>query len=269
MKAMKQLIRFGYQQALSCIFPVIIFASLAITKFIEIPLLPRYDLLLIICLMAQVFMIASGLETKKELVVITLFHIIGLTLEIFKVNMGSWVYPEEAYTKFFGVPLYSGFMYASVASYLCQAWRRLDVRLVKWPSIFLAGPLAAAIYLNFFTHHYWLDIRWWLSALVLIIFLRAWVDYKVGNKRYRMPIVLSFFLIGFFIWIAENIATFFQAWEYPNQAEVWSMVHLGKVSSWLLLVIVSFLIVAMLKQSQTKIEGLLEGNNQEIIRSKS
>lgn len=122
-----------------------------------------------------------------------------------------------------------------------------------------SGSSAAAIYLNFFTHHYWLDIRWWLSAIVLIVFLRAWVDYKVGNKRYRMPIVLSFFLIGFFIWIAENIATFFQAWEYPNQAEVWSMVHLGKVSSWLLLVIVSFLIVAMLKQSQAKIEGLLEG----------
>jgi len=27
MKAIKQLIRFGYEQALSCIFPVIIFAS--------------------------------------------------------------------------------------------------------------------------------------------------------------------------------------------------------------------------------------------------
>ncbi len=63
-----------------------------------------------------------------------------------------------------------------------------------------------------------------------------------------MPLSLSFVLIGFFIWIAENIATFFGAWEYPNQTEAWSLVHLGKVSSWLLLVIVSFLIVATLKQ---------------------
>ncbi|MNJ02095.1 hypothetical protein D3C73_1619350 [compost metagenome] len=62
-----------------------------------------------------------------------------------------------------------------------------------------------------------------------------------------MPLVLSFALIGFFIWIAENIATFFKAWEYPNQAGAWQLVHLGKVSSWLLLVIVSFLIVASLK----------------------
>lgn len=125
MKAIKQLIRFGYEQALSCIFPVIIFASLAITKFIDLPFLSRYDWLLIICLVAQVFMIASGLETKKELVVITLFHIIGLTLEIFKVNMDSWVYPEEAFTKIFGVPLYSGFMYASVASYLCRGLEKI------------------------------------------------------------------------------------------------------------------------------------------------
>jgi uncharacterized membrane protein YoaT (DUF817 family) len=63
-----------------------------------------------------------------------------------------------------------------------------------------------------------------------------------------MPLAIAFVLIGFFIWIAENIATYFGAWKYPNQTEVWSLVHLGKVSSWVLLVIVSFLIVATLKQ---------------------
>ncbi len=58
--------------------------------------------------------------------------------------------------------------------------------------------------------------------------------------------------LDFFIWIAENIATFFGAWEYPNQTDEWSLVHLGKVSSWFLLVIVSFLIVATLKQVKGK-----------------
>ncbi|MCY7743864.1 DUF817 domain-containing protein, partial [Bacillus licheniformis] len=47
-------------------------------------------------------------------------------------------------------------------------------------------------------------------------------------------LALSFVLIGFFIWIAENIATFFGAWTYPNQTSTWSLVHVGKVSSWLL-----------------------------------
>lgn len=248
-----QLIYFGREQALSCIFPVVIFGSLALTQVLPLPFLPRYDWLLLIFLLMQWWMVHTGLETKDELKVITLFHLIGLALEIFKVNMGSWSYPEEGYMKIFGVPLYSGFMYASVASYLCQAWRRLDVQLVKWPPFLLVVPLAAAIYLNFFVHHFWIDIRWWLSALVLVVFWRSWVTYEVNGSRYRMPITLSFILIGFFIWVAENIATFFGAWQYPDQTDAWSLVHLGKVSSWLLLVIVSFLIVATLKQVKRKL----------------
>lgn len=31
-RAFKQLVRFGWEQALSCLFPVVIFASLALTK---------------------------------------------------------------------------------------------------------------------------------------------------------------------------------------------------------------------------------------------
>ncbi|WP_341302970.1 DUF817 domain-containing protein [Lysinibacillus sp. FSL H8-0500] len=248
MHMLKQLFYFGREQAFACIFPVVIFASLAITKFMPLPLLPRYDWLLIICLTMQWWMLRAGLETKDELKVITLFHLIGLTLEIFKVHMGSWAYPEEGLFKVFGVPLYSGFMYASVASYLCQAWRRLYVELVNWPPYVVVVPLAIAIYLNFFWHHFWLDVRWWLGLLVMIIFWRSSVNYQVNGIKYRMPIVLSFVLIGFFIWLAENIATFFGAWQYPNQTHTWSLVHLGKISSWLLLVIVSFLIVAELKR---------------------
>ncbi|ARD48356.1 DUF817 domain-containing protein [Sporosarcina sp. P33] len=246
--SMQQLFYFGWQQALSCIFPVIIFGSLALTQVIPLPFLPRYDWLLLIFIAVQWRMLKSGLETRDELKVITLFHILGLTLEIFKVHMGSWSYPEEGYFKILDVPLYSGFMYASVASYLCQAWRRLDVSLIQWPRLWAVGPLAAAIYANFFTHHYWIDVRWWLSALVLLLFWRSSVSYEVNGTRYRMPLTLAFALIGFFVWIAENIATFFGAWTYPNQSAAWHVVGIGKLSSWLLLVIVSFLIVAVLKQ---------------------
>ncbi|WP_286164806.1 MULTISPECIES: DUF817 domain-containing protein [Clostridia] len=252
MRAIKQLVRFGWEQALSCLFPVVIFASLAVTQIIALPFLPRYDWLLIICLLMQWGMVRLGLETRDELKVITVFHLIGLALEIFKVHMGSWSYPEEGYLKIFGVPLYSGFMYASVASYLCQAWRRLHIKLIKWPPFMVVVPLATAIYVNFFTHHYWIDVRWWLTALVIVVFWRSWVKYEVGGTIYRMPLVFSFMLIGFFIWVAENIVTLFGAWEYPNQTDAWSLVHLGKVSSWVLLVVVSFLIVATLKQVKGK-----------------
>ncbi|WP_210367061.1 DUF817 domain-containing protein [Bacillus sp. REN3] len=251
----KQLFHFGWEQALSCLFPVVIFASLAITQNIPLPFLPRYDWLLIIFLLMQWWLVRSGLETKDELKVITLFHFIGLALEIFKTHMGSWSYPEEGYLKLFGVPLYSGFMYASVASYLFQAWRRLKVDLVKWPPFLIVFPLAAAIYLNFFIHHFWIDVRWWLAGLVMIVFWQSWVIFEVNGTRYRMPLALSFMLIGFFIWIAENIATLLGAWKYPNQIDAWSLVHLGKVSSWVLLVIVSFLIVATLKQVKVKSPG--------------
>ncbi len=86
-RSIKQLVRFGWEQALSCLFPVVIFASLAITQVVPLPFLPRYDWLLIIFLLMQVWMVFSGLETRDELKVITLFHLIGLALEIFKVHM--------------------------------------------------------------------------------------------------------------------------------------------------------------------------------------
>lgn len=245
--AASQLIRFAWLQSLSCVFPLIIFGSFAVTDTVALPVLHRYDWLLLIFLAAQLWMVRSGLESRDELKVITVFHLIGLALELFKVHHGSWSYPEDGYTKVAGVPLYSGFMYASVASYLCQAWRRLDVGLLRWPPFIAVVPLTAAIYLNFFTHHYWIDVRWWLAALVLIVFRWAWVTFEVGAIRYRMPLALAFVLIGFFIWVAENVATFFGAWQYPDQSQAWQVVHVGKVSPWLLLVIVSFLIVATLK----------------------
>lgn len=249
------LIHFGYQEAMSCLFPVFIFSALALSKYVTIPGLARYDLLLVLCLLFQWFMVKSGLETRDELKVITVFHVIGLALEIFKVHMGSWSYPEAAQSKVFGVPLYSGFMYASVASYLCQAWRRLDVSLSGWPKPLYASVLGGAIYLNFFTHHFLWDVRWVLMAAIFVVFWRAKVHFRVTHERFWMPVPLAYFLIGFFIWIAENIATFLGAWYYPNQRSGWELVHLSKISSWFLLVIVSFIIVAELKHVKKRLSG--------------
>ncbi|AQT86651.1 hypothetical protein B1222_01545 [Paenibacillus larvae subsp. pulvifaciens] len=247
-----QLWRFGLEQAKSCVFAVAVFATLAVSKMIHIPWLPRYDLILLVLLAVQVWMYRSGKETLDEIKVICVFHLIGLGLELYKVHMGSWAYPEPALTKICGVPLYSGFMYASVASYLCQAWRRFDLRLTSWPHPFLTVSLSAVIYANFFTHHFIMDLRWVLLAAVFAVFLRVQVSYRVGHETYRMPLALSFLLIGFFIWVAENIATFFGAWQYPNQREGWSLVDFSKISSWYLLVIISIIIVAQLKHVKAK-----------------
>ncbi|MFD2613630.1 DUF817 domain-containing protein [Paenibacillus gansuensis] len=252
-----QLWHFGLQQALSCVFPVIIFGALLMAKITAIPGLPDYDFILIVCVAAQVLMLKLKLETWDEFRVICVFHVIGLILELYKVRMGSWAYPQEAYTKVAGVPLYSGFMYASVASYLCQAWRRMDVHITGWPAAMASIPLGAMIYLNFMTHHYVPDLRWWLTALLFPVFWKTKVIYSVNKKTYSMPLILSFLLIGFFIWLAENISTFLGAWQYPDQAHKWTIVHISKISSWFLLVIVSFIIVAQLKhvKNHTNLHG--------------
>jgi len=247
LKPIIQLLHFGYHQAMSCIFPVAIFGTLAISNFIELSYIYRYDAILIILLGVQYIMYRSGLETLDEIKVICLFHIIGLALELYKVTMGSWSYPEPGYTKLFGVPLYSGFMYASVASFMCQVWRRLRMDMTGWPGLWPSALLGGAIYLNFFTHHFIPDVRYWLMGLVIIVFRKTWIIYRVRAATYRMPLTISFVIVGFFIWLAENIATFFNAWKYPNQEQTWHLVSFSKISSWFLLVIISVIIVAQLK----------------------
>jgi len=247
LKSIIQLLHFGYHQAMSCIFPVAIFGTLAISNFIDLSHIYRYDAILLILLGVQYIMYRSGLETIDEIKVICLFHLIGLALELYKVTMGSWSYPEPGYTKLFGVPLYSGFMYASVASFMCQVWRRLRMDMTGWPGLMPAALLGGAIYLNFFTHHFIPDFRYWLMGLVIIVFRKTWIIYRVRAATYRMPLIISFVIVGFFIWLAENIATFFNAWKYPNQQQTWQLVSFSKISSWFLLVIISVIIVAQLK----------------------
>ena len=253
-ETLNKLFHFGLQQALCCIFPVCIFLVLAFTKFYVPFNIPRYDFILFACIVVQLMMVALKLETWDELKVISLFHLIGLMLEIFKIKMGSWSYPEFAYSKIFNVPLYSGFMYASVASYICQAWRRFDLQIKNWPSIKITFIICILIYLNFFTHHFTLDFRWILLAIVAFTFRKTMVLFKMNtlNKKvaniYKMPLLISFLGIGFFIWVAENISTYFGAWCYPNQTKIWQMVHFSKISSWFLLVIISIVIVANLKR---------------------
>lgn len=249
----RRLFLFAWNQALCCIFPVVLFAAMALTKWIHIPHIPRYDLILLISIATQAAMLLTKLETKDELKVITMFHLIGLGLELFKVHMGSWSYPEEAWSKVFGVPLYSGFMYASVASYICQAWRKFDLHFDRWPNGFVTTALAVLIYANFFTHHFLPDIRWYLTAALALVFPFSTVHFTVDGRRYRMHVLVSFLLIAFFIWVAENISTLLGAFQYPHQADRWSLVHLGKLSSWFLLIIISVIIVVQLKDLKSRI----------------
>ena len=52
---------------------------------------------------------------------------------------------------------------------------------------------------------------------------------------------------------SRRISTFFGIWKYPNQMGAWSTVHLGKWSSWSLLIVMTFTIVANLKHIKKQI----------------
>lgn len=240
---------FGVKQARACLFAGLFFAAVFLVPRSGLLGLPRYDVILLIALMIQSWMVLAKLETWDELQAISLFHVIGFALEVFKTSSGiaSWSYPDFAYTKLFGVPLFSGFMYAAVGSYIIQAWRLFDLKIKHHPPYWMATAVAILIYLNFFTHHFVGDFRWYIAACALGLYARAMVVYRPLDQNRRMPLLLSFLLIGFFLWLAENISTFLGVWRYPNQLGAWATVHIGKWSSWSLLVIMTFTIVASLK----------------------
>ena len=146
------MIQFVLIELACCAFPIAIFLGLAVTSVIwgrvAMPV-ARYDALLIYVIVVQVAFVVLRLETWRELCVICAFHLIGLALEVFKVHAGSWSYPDAGAVRIAGVPVFSGFMYASVGSYICQAFRRFDLHVGKFGSwallITLSFVLVAAV----------------------------------------------------------------------------------------------------------------------------
>ena len=240
---------FGIKEIRACLFVGLFFAAVFTIPRTGLLGVPRYDVLLIVALAIQIWMVWTKLETMDELKAVCLFHMVGFALEVFKTSSGikSWAYPDFAYTKVLGVPLFSGFMYAAIGSYIIQAWRLFELRIQHHPPYWMAALIAMLIYANFFTHHYIGDYRWYIGACALGLYARTTVVFRPLDRDRKMPLLVAFVLIGFFIWLAENISTFFGVWKYPNQIGAWSVVHVGKWSSWSLLVIMTFTIIANLK----------------------
>ncbi len=239
---------FGIKEARASIFAGSFFVLLFLSNYLPLYGLARYDFLFIATVLIQVFMYFAKLETRDEVKAIFLFHVIGLVLELYKTHpaIGSWSYPEDAFFKIGTVPLYSGFMYSAIGSYMMQAWKVHNLELKKYPPYSWMLILCAAIYINFFTNHFVYDIRYILIPAVFFVFWGTRVYFTTTARRW-MPLSVAFLLIAFFIWIAENISSFFGAFQYPDQVHVWNAVSTGKITSWFLMVIISFIIVAYLK----------------------
>lgn len=237
---------FGLKQGWACIFGATLLAVLMAARlwYPDNAALARNDFLTIAAVAIQVLMVLFKLETLRELRVIILFHIVGTVMELFKTDAGSWSYEAEGFLRIGAVPLFSGFMYAAVGSYMVRVYRLFDLRFAAYPRRWITAVLGAAIYANFFTHHYIWDLRWVLLAAVVIIYARCVMHFRVFRRQFRMPLVVAFLLVALFIWIAENIATWSGAWLYPSQVAGWHPVGLEKLVAWFLLMIISVVLVA-------------------------
>lgn len=246
---MWELLVFGIKEARACIFVGSFFVILFASSHIPLFGLARYDFLFLSALALQILLYLTKVETWDEIKTIFLFHVLGTALELFKTHpaVGSWGYPEEAFFKIATVPLFAGFMYAAVGSYIAQAWRILKLELEEVPHYGAVLALAVLIYLNFFTNYFIPDLRLVLIPAVFLLFARTRITFIVVKERRWMPLALGMCLTAFFIWVAENISTFYGAWQYPDQVHVWNVVSTNKITSWFLLVIISFILVAYLK----------------------
>jgi uncharacterized membrane protein YoaT (DUF817 family) len=253
--ALYEFLRFGVKQGWACLFGGIAIA-LMIATWRWYPAnapLARYDFLFLCMVTIQAVLLSIRLETSDEAKIILIYHLVGTVMEIFKTAVGSWIYPEPNFFRIAGVPLFTGFMYSCIGSYLCRAWRLFDFHFEHHPTRLSLIVLSIAIYINFFSHHYVPDARWLLFAAAIWLFGRTTIHFRVWHRHRSMPLLLGLVLVSLFIWLSENVGTFTKIWLYPSQRSGWSMVSFGKFGSWFLLLIISYTLVSLINAPRAMI----------------
>jgi uncharacterized membrane protein YoaT (DUF817 family) len=236
---------FGAKQAWACVFGALLLVAIIAARlwYPDDAAIARNDALVVAAVAIQVFMLVARLESGRELWVIVLFHVVGTIMELFKTDVGSWSYEEGGVLHIGAVPLFSGFMYAAVGSYMVRVYRLFDLRFARYPRVWITAIVAGLIYVNFFSHHFVWDARWLLLAAIVVVYARTIMHFRVFRSTFRMPILLAFLLVAIFIWLAENIATAAGAWIYPHQETGWELVPLTKLVAWFLLMMISVVLV--------------------------
>ncbi|WP_435257940.1 DUF817 domain-containing protein [Thioclava sp. FR2] len=247
-------VMFILKQGWACLFGGLLLIAIIGTKLIWNPDWPlhRYDALFLFAITTQALFLRFKLETWEEARVILLFHLTGTAMEWFKVHAGSWAYPEPGIFKLMDVPLFSGFMYAAVGSYIARVIRIFDMRFAPYPPFWMTMVLAVAIYVNFFAHHFLPDIRYALFAATLILFARTRIWFRVSShedaRDWWMPLPVAAFLSALALWVAENVGTATGTWLYSGQLPG-QWVSFAKLGSWYLLLFVAFATVTVVIRS--------------------
>lgn len=254
-----EFLMFGFKQAWACLFGGLMLVMIVGTFLLwpDQAAISRYDFLVVGALAIQAGMLIFKLESWEEARVIFLFHIAGTIMELFKTYHGSWVYPEDSVLRIGMVPLFSGFMYAAVGSYIARVQRIFHIRVRRYPPMWTTWVLAAAIYVNFFAHHWLPDVRIALFIATAALFGSGWFYFTADRARRRMPLLLGYVLVALFIWFAENLGTLARAWSYPGQEAGWEMVGVEKLGSWFLLMIISVVLVSIVHRPEREPDAQL------------
>ena len=132
---------FGAKQAWACIFGAALLAVIVAARlwYPDDAALARNDALTIAAVLIQVLMVATRLESGRELWVVVLFHLTGTVMELFKTDVGSWTYDGDGVLRVAGVPLFSGFSTPPSAPTWCactasSTWASLGTRADGSPS---------------------------------------------------------------------------------------------------------------------------------------
>ena len=244
-----ELVMFVLKQGWACLFGGMLLIAIVASKLVwqaDWPL-HRYDALFLLAVALQALFLWRKLETWDEARVILLFHLTGTAMEWFKVGAGSWAYPEPALFKLMGVPLFSGFMYASVGSYMARVIRIFEMRFAPYPPFWITYLLALAIYVNFFAHHFLPDLRLILFVATVAIYGRTRVWFRVADRDRWMPMPVAGVMSALALWVAENIGTASSTWLYSGQNPA-HWVSFAKLGSWYLLLYVAFVTVSLVSR---------------------
>lgn len=241
----RQIYLFLRKQSEAALFGGILLFFISLTYFIKFNFINRYDLLFIFAILTQIFLFYFKFEKLREILVIFIFHILALFMEVYKVNIGSWTYFGGGVLSISGVPIFTGFMYSAIGSYIYRAWKINKFSFKNYPKPLPLIFLAAIIYINFFTNHFIYDFRYFILILSFIIFYRTKFFVEITDKVIQIHPLISNALMAFVIWLSEQFATLFRVWAYPNQMSGWVAVSFSKYISWYLLLILSFIIISL------------------------
>jgi uncharacterized membrane protein YoaT (DUF817 family) len=126
----------------------------------------------------------------------------------------------------------------------------LRLRFEHYPSPVATYVLAGAIYANFYTHHFVVDVRAGLFIAAAVMFRRTRVYFTLIRRERHMPLLAGLLLVSLFIWMAENLSTWARIWVYPDQLHQWRLVSPHKLGAWFLLMLISFVLVSWLHRRE-------------------